>query len=126
MKLVKTLLASLVLGGALLGSSAFAEEKAAEQAAPVVATQTDSEAEAKAETKVEAQTAPAVVGDKLNINTATASEIQKALTGIGAKKAEAIVQYREKHGNFTSAEQLLEVQGIGRSTLDKNLNRIVF
>ncbi|MDU5822203.1 MAG: helix-hairpin-helix domain-containing protein [Haemophilus parainfluenzae] len=54
------------------------------------------------------------------------SEIQKALIGIGAKKAEAIVQYREKHGNFTVAEQLLEVQGIGKATLEKNRDRIVF
>ena len=66
------------------------------------------------------------MSDKLNINTASASEIQKALIGIGAKKAEAIVQYREKHGNFTAAEQLLEVQGIGKATLEKNRDRIVF
>ena len=44
-------------------------------AQPVVATQT------------EAQVAPATVSNKLNINTATVSEIQKALTGIGAKKS---------------------------------------
>ncbi len=66
------------------------------------------------------------MSDKLNINTASASEIQKALIGIGAKKAEAIVQYREKHGNFTMAEQLLEVQGIGKATLEKNRDRIAF
>ena len=53
-------------------------------------------------------------------------DIQKALIGIGAKKAEAIVQYREKHGNFTAAEQLLEVQGIGKATLEKNRDRIAF
>lgn len=124
MKAVKTLLSTLILGGALLSSSSFAEEKAAPAQATqtVVATQTDAEAEAK----IAVKEAPVVVGDKLNINTATASEIQKALTGIGAKKAEAIVQYREKHGNFTSADQLLEVQGIGKATLDKNRERIIF
>ena len=42
------------------------------------------------------------------------------------EKAEAIVQYREKHGNFTMAEQLLEVQGIGKATLEKNRDRIAF
>jgi len=115
MKLMKTLFTSVLLYGALVASSAFAEEKATEQAVqPAVATQT------------EAQVAPATVSDKLNINTATVSEIQKALTGIGAKKAEAIVQYREKHGNFTSAEQLLEVQGIGKATLERNRDRITF
>lgn len=69
--------------------------------------------------------APAVVGDKVNVNTATASELQKALVGIGAKKAEAIVQYREAHGNFTAIEQLLEIQGIGKATLEKNKERII-
>ncbi|HHF6289043.1 TPA: helix-hairpin-helix domain-containing protein [Haemophilus influenzae] len=111
MKLIKTLFTSVVLCGALVVSSSFAEEKATEQTAQSVVT---------------TQVAPAVVSDKLNINTATASEIQKSLTGIGAKKAEAIVQYREKHGNFTNAEQLLEVQGIGKATLEKNRDRIIF
>ena len=114
MKVVKHLLGALALGAVLASSSAFAEEKAAVQA---VETSTTTQ-----------NVAPVVaqVGDKLNINVATASEIQKALTGIGAKKAEAIVQYREKHGNFTSAEQLLEVQGIGKATLDKNRDRLTF
>ncbi|TPH00262.1 competence protein ComE [Haemophilus haemolyticus] len=112
---MKTLFTSMVLCGALVASSSFAEEKATEQTAqPVVATQT------------ETQVALAAASDKLNINTATVSEIQKVLTGIGAKKAEAIVQYREKHGNFTSAEQLLEVQGIGKATLERNRDRITF
>lgn len=117
MKSIKALLGSALLSGLLLSGTSFAEEQPAQATATVVATQTD----------MQAESAQAVaVGDKLNINTASASEIQKALTGIGAKKAEAIVQYREKHGNFTSAEQLLEVQGIGRATLDKNRDRLAF
>lgn len=113
MKLVKTFISAYVLGSALFNGSVFAAEKAAE---PIAMVQT-----ANAETQ---QTAD--MGNKLNINTATAGEIQKALTGIGAKKAEAIVQYREKHGNFTTAEQLLEVQGIGKATLEKNRDRLAF
>lgn len=115
MKLIKTLLGTAVLGGALFSSAAFAEE----------ATPAQAQAQAPAITQTET-TAPISVGDKLNINTASSSEIQRALTGIGAKKAEAIVQYREKHGNFTSAEQLLEVQGIGKATLEKNRDRLAF
>lgn len=115
MKLIKTLISSAVLGSALFASTAFAEEKAAEPATVQTATQ-----------PVADTAAVANAGNKLNINTATASEIQKSLTGIGAKKAEAIVQYREKHGNFTTAEQLLEVQGIGKATLDKNRDRLTF
>lgn len=63
--------------------------------------------------------------NQVNINTATAVELQKMLIGIGAKKAEAIVQYRTSHGAFDNIDQLLNVQGIGKSTLDKNRERII-
>ena len=118
MKLMKHLFSSLFIAGAMLSTQALAEEKPSEQAHPHMQEQTAVQAPS--------QTVQQTVSDKLNINTASASEIQKALIGIGAKKAEAIVQYREKHGNFTVAEQLLEVQGIGKATLEKNRDRIVF
>ena len=118
MKLMKQLFSSLFIAGAMLSTQALAEEKTSEQAQPQMQEQTAVQAPS--------QTVQQTVSDKLNINTASASEIQKALIGIGAKKAEAIVQYREKHGNFTVAEQLLEVQGIGKATLEKNRDRIVF
>jgi len=76
--------------------------------------------------KIEEMTPSLPMDDKVNINTAEVAEIQSKLIGIGAKKAEAIVQYREKHGNFTVAEQLLEVQGIGKATLEKNRERLLF
>lgn len=61
----------------------------------------------------------------VNINVASAAEIQDKLVGIGAKKAQAIVDYRTKNGAFSSIEQLKEVSGIGSVTLDKNRERIV-
>lgn len=61
----------------------------------------------------------------VNINTATAAEIQDKLVGIGAKKAQAIVEYRTKNGAFGSLEQLTDVSGIGKATLEKNRERIV-
>ena len=118
MKLMKHLFSSLFIAGAMLSTQALAEEKAADQA--------QSQTQQQTAVQAPSQTVQQTVSDKLNINTASASEIQKALIGIGAKKAEAIVQYREKHGNFTVAEQLLEVQGIGKATLEKNRDRIVF
>ena len=118
MKLMKHLFSSLFIAGAMLSTQALAEEKTSEQAQPQMQQRTAVQAPS--------QTVQQTMSDKLNINTASASEIQKALIGIGAKKAEAIVQYREKHGNFTVAEQLLEVQGIGKATLEKNRDRIVF
>lgn len=65
----------------------------------------------------------------VNINTASAEEIQDKLIGIGTKKAQAIVEYRAKVGKFTHieqlTEQLTEVSGIGKATLDKNRDRII-
>ncbi|TDQ59642.1 comEA protein [Mesocricetibacter intestinalis] len=75
---------------------------------------------------VEGSQSSAPLADKLNINTASAEEIQQALVGIGAKKAQAIVDYRQQHGAFTAVEQLLEVKGIGNAILEKNKDRLVF
>lgn len=55
---------------------------------------------------------------KININTATAKELE-ALPGIGAVKAEAIVLYREENGGFSLPEDIMNVKGIGAATYDK-------
>lgn len=54
---------------------------------------------------------------KININQATATEIAKALPGIGMKKAQAIVKYRQQYGKFKEVDQLLKVKGIGKKGL---------
>lgn len=62
--------------------------------------------------------------DKVNVNTATAEELVETLKGIGPKKAQAIIDYRTKHGPFTTLEQLKEVKGIGPATLARNQDRV--
>ena len=52
----------------------------------------------------------------ININAASASELEE-LPGIGPVLAAAIVEYREEHGSFASAEELMEVRGIGEGKL---------
>jgi competence protein ComEA len=56
----------------------------------------------------------------VNINTADASTLSRELKGIGAKRAEAIVEYRRKFGPFKSADELALVKGIGPSAIEKN------
>ncbi|WP_225772525.1 ComEA family DNA-binding protein [Pseudomonas sp. Marseille-Q5115] len=68
--------------------------------------------------------AAAMAQSLVNLNTADATTLQKELTGIGAAKAQAIVAFREQNGAFTSVDELLEVQGIGKSLLDKNRDRL--
>lgn len=54
----------------------------------------------------------------IDINTADAETLQN-IPGIGSVKANSIVEYRNEHGKFRNAEELLNVDGIGESTLDK-------
>ena len=61
----------------------------------------------------------------INLNKAGAKEIAGALNGIGIKKAKAIVEYREKHGDFKAVEELASVKGIGVATIAKNHSRIL-
>jgi competence protein ComEA len=65
--------------------------------------------------------APMVVSaEPVNINTADAAALAKALNGVGPAKARAIVSYREKNGPFKSADQLAMVEGISQKLIDKN------
>ncbi|KMY69265.1 hypothetical protein AAU61_02870 [Desulfocarbo indianensis] len=59
----------------------------------------------------------------VNINTASEKELQQ-LKGVGPKTAKAIADYRKKHGEFKSAEDLMKVKGIGKKTLGNNKDLI--
>jgi competence protein ComEA len=61
----------------------------------------------------------------VNINTASATQIAEALNGIGLSKAQAIVDYRESYGLFTSADEIVFVRGIGDSTFENNKGDIL-
>lgn len=60
----------------------------------------------------------------VNVNSASAEEIAALLKGIGLKKAQRIVEYRELNGHFSKVEDLANVKGIGSGTLEKNKERI--
>ncbi|MBT9171663.1 MAG: ComE operon protein 1 [Syntrophomonadaceae bacterium] len=54
---------------------------------------------------------------RININTATADELEK-LPGIGPARAQAIVREREQKGSFRRVEDLERVSGIGPKTVE--------
>lgn len=59
----------------------------------------------------------------ININTASEAQLTQ-LDGIGAKKAQQIILYRQMIAPFTTADDLANVKGIGKATVDKNRHRI--
>jgi competence protein ComEA len=54
---------------------------------------------------------------KIDLNNADAATLA-TIKGVGEKKAEAIVEYREKNGKFTTIEDVLKVKGIGDKLLE--------
>ena len=62
---------------------------------------------------------------KININTDGIDRLMQ-LTGIGEVRAQAIIDYRVLQGEFTCAEDLLKVDGIGEKILDNIRDEICF
>ena len=62
-------------------------------------------------------------GDVININTANKEQLMK-ISGVGKTKAEAIISYREKNGDFKKKEDITKVQGIGKATFEKIKDKI--
>ena len=61
--------------------------------------------------------------DVININTANKEQLMK-ISGVGKTKAEAIISYREKNGDFKKKEDITKVQGIGKATFEKIKDKI--
>ena len=62
--------------------------------------------------------------EPVNINSANAAELSANINGVGEKKAEAIIKYRENHGPFKKIEDLMKVQGIGPGIFAKNQDNL--
>ncbi len=63
--------------------------------------------------------------EQVNINTADAPTLARVLDGVGESRAEAIVRYREQHGQFVDVYELANVKGIGERTVELNEARII-
>jgi competence protein ComEA len=61
-----------------------------------------------------------VPAQTVNINSADAQTLAQMLNGVGDKKAQAIITYRETYGPFESVDELAEVKGIGKALIQSN------
>jgi competence protein ComEA len=67
--------------------------------------------------------ADAQAGPKVNINEASRADLMK-LEGVGPGMAQKIIAHREAHGRFKRVEDLLKVDGVGKTVLEKNAGRL--
>jgi competence protein ComEA len=112
---VKFLLAAALFS--MFGASAIAAEKIPPEPQSAVQSPPKAERQAAVETPSESEVT-------VNVNEADAEELASILNGVGMKKAEAIVRYREQNGPFTQVEQLQEVPGIGPTLIERNRARL--
>ncbi|WP_347253125.1 ComEA family DNA-binding protein [Leminorella grimontii] len=116
MKKLSTALSCVLFSGTLLFSGlTLAQTPSQESVAAPLATAEQSAAPKGKKASVDAQ---------VNINQATAEELSEVMLGIGLKKAQSIVNYRDQNGPFSSIEQLQDVPGIGLATVERNLSRL--
>lgn len=113
--LLTSLCASLILS-----SSAIAEASSSSSTSKPTITK-----ESKSVENDKTQVTPLPKKTQVSINHASAQELANTLDGIGLKKAEAIISYREKYGPFTSIQQLNEVSGISSALVERNLPLLI-
>ncbi|MDH5432768.1 MAG: helix-hairpin-helix domain-containing protein [Gammaproteobacteria bacterium] len=101
---------STIILSAVLAFGAFNGSVYAAQASKTVSTKTS---------------VKAPIQQTVNVNTAGAEELAEVLTGVGIKKATAIVEYRKTNGKFKTFAELTNVKGIGDRTLEKNKGRMI-
>ena len=77
-----------------------------------------------APTAVLAQKNKAASTEKVNLNTATAEQLQ-TLPGVGPALAKVIIEYRTKTGKFNKIEELLNVKGVGEKKFQQMKDRLV-
>lgn len=66
----------------------------------------------------------AIPANQINLNTADVTSLSKSMKGIGLKRAEAIIKYRETHEAFKAVEDLSLVPLFGKNFVSTHLAEI--
>ncbi len=113
---VALLVASLLIGGAISLWDHFSPEATENFQVARVAELPEAISE-KAE--------PEKPAEKVHLNTATARDLER-LPRIGPKMARKIVQWRTDHGPFRTLDDLADIPGIGKKTIDEIRDKATF
>ncbi|EGS1684335.1 helix-hairpin-helix domain-containing protein [Enterobacter cloacae subsp. cloacae] len=130
---IKALLITLAIATTGMSAGALAASPAAKTQS--VQSKTDPAAQASAQTKAAAQASAQTKaaepgksteddGTRVSINTASAEDLARVMNGVGLKKAQAIVSYREEYGPFKTVDDLRQVPGMGSSLVERNLSHL--
>lgn len=120
---IKIAVVTLTLACAAMGQRALAAD------APVKSPQAQTvQNKSAAAPAAKAKAPEAAKGDeettRVSINAASAEALAQVMNGVGLKKAQAIVSYRDEYGPFKTLEDLQQVPGMGASLVERNLDRL--
>ena len=121
---IKALLITLTFACTGMGQSAFAAASEAGAKTPVVQSKADNASSAQSKKMEGVKSADDEGGTQVSINTGSAEDLARVLNGVGMKKAQAIVSYREEYGPFKAVEDLKQVPGMGHSLVERNLSHL--
>jgi len=69
---------------------------------------------------------PAWAVTTVDMNAADAAQLDALLDGVGAKKAQLLVEWRQAHGPFRSVDDVAKVKGFGVALAQRNKDKMVF
>lgn len=115
---IKALIITLSVACSALSYSAQAAPVTADKA-PLTLNKSDNASPGKA--KVQDMATTQDDGTRVSINSASAEELAQVMSGVGIKKAQAIVSYRDEYGPFKTLDDLKQVPGMGGTLVERNL-----
>ncbi|QPK01535.1 helix-hairpin-helix domain-containing protein [Enterobacter mori] len=120
---IKALLITLTIATTGMNAGALAASPAAKT--PVAQSQAETPVQTNAPVKTSGSSkATDDDGSRVSINSASAEDLARVMNGVGLKKAQAIVSYREEYGPFKTVDDLKQVPGMGSSLVERNLSHL--